>query len=132
MTTKQTEIVVYYIAHKEMCIQELKQCYQNIPGFIEVVFHKTMDVIDLQSTVPRHEYATHLFLHACREAKIRGINIVNLDDCSDHHRSEHNIYTKLGMEYEDKDSGPEMMGDISKIIKYQTKTESPKIYTLNL
>lgn len=130
-------IVVYYISPRELCIQDLKQCYKNLPGFIEVVNHpkeKSMDVIDLQSTCPGHEYATHLMIHACNEAKKMGITSVNLDDCSSRYRSSHNIYTKLGMKYEEYNGGPEMVGKIDDIIscKSITKTNVPVIFKMNL
>lgn len=119
------EIVVYYIAKKKT--------YKDIPAFIEVIFNfqdGTMSVINLQSTNPGKEYATHLFLHACQEAKKRGISIITLDDCSDRYRKHHNIYTKLGMTYDDKIGGPEMSGKVDDISKYKTITDAPVIYSI--
>lgn len=134
MTSRKTEIVVYYMCWKKLCAQELKMYYKLLPGFIEVVFHnddRGMTVIDLQSTVPDKEHGTHLMKHACTAALSRGITKVRLDDCSDRYRKDHNIYTKVGMLYE-TDGGPEMTGNAIDIAAYMTDTEPPQIYALNL
>lgn len=127
------EIVVYYISNRELCIQELQIYHKNL-CVIEVIFHKndgTMSVLDLQSTVPGKEYGTHLIIKACNEAEKRDISIVTLDDCSNRYRKSHNIYTKLGMTYEE-DWGPEMTGSTKKIANLKTHTDTPKIYSLSL
>jgi hypothetical protein len=130
-------IVVYYISPNKLCIQDLKKYYKSLPGFIEVVNHpkeRSMYIIDLQSIHPGNEYATHLMIHACEEARKMGITSVNLDDCSSRYRSPHNIYTKLGMKYEDYDGGPEMSGKIDDIIRCKniSKTDAPVIFKMNL
>jgi hypothetical protein len=127
-----TEIVVYYIYDKEISIQELKYIYNILPGFIEVVFHQNMTVINLQSIYPGNGYGTHLMIHACNEAKKRGISTITLDDCSDRYRSQHNIYTKIGMKYDNENYGPEMNGNIKDISTYKTDSNSPVIYSLVL
>lgn len=53
-------------------------------------------------------------IHACKEAKKRGITNITLDDL-DYEYINHNIYTDVGMVYENKDEGPGMIGDINKI-----------------
>lgn len=128
-------IVVYYISPKELVIQELKKYHKSLPGFIEVVYHpkeKSMTVIDLHSAYSGNEYATHLMIHACENARKMGITTVNLDDCSDHCRSDHNIYTKLGMKYEHFEGGPEMVGDVDAISNYKPKTMPPVIFKMIL
>jgi len=129
------EIVLYYIAKRQFCIEEIKQIYKTLPASIEVLFipkDVSMSVIDLRSTNHGKEYATHLFLHACREAKKRGISTITLDDCSDRYRKHHNIYTKLGMKYNDETGGPEMTGKVEDISKYKTITNTPFIYSIVL
>jgi GNAT superfamily N-acetyltransferase len=130
-----TEIVVYYISSKELCVQELKMYYKLLPGFIEVIFHpscKEMTVIDIKSTYTGKEYGSHLLVHACNEAKKRGITKVILDDCSDRYRAEHNIYIKLGLTYDDCVFGPEMSGDIDFMSSRRLRNNPPVIYSLSL
>jgi hypothetical protein len=124
--------VIYYIARKEYNIQELKIYHTLIPGLIQVVFDKKeqlLTVIDLKSYHPGKEYATHLMIHACKEAKKRGITNITLDDCSDRYRNNNNIYIKLGMNYEYEKDGPEMIGYVDKISKYKTSHDSPTIFS---
>ena len=127
------EQVVYYMnGGKELSIQELKQFYKNIPGYILVVFlpeERNMIINNIESSQTGKEYGTHLFVHACNEAKKRGITTVTLDDCSDRYRQPHNIYTKLGMKY-DEDGGPEMTGKVEEISNYKPTTKTPFIDTL--
>jgi len=90
---------------------------------------ESMTVIDLQSIILGAEYATHLMIKAAEGAKNRGIKYITLDDCSDRYRVDHNIYVKLGLEYENLTGGPEMKGLVSNVLKHVTKTKSPKIWT---
>jgi hypothetical protein len=125
------EIVVYYIANKKLCVQELKTYHKLIPGFIEVVFHpdeKSMTVIDLHSARPGNSYATHLMVYACNEAVKRRISTITLDDCSDNYRKNRNIYTNVGMKYVNSEGGPEMIGNTKTISMYEPSTVSPMIY----
>lgn len=69
-------------------------------------------------------------VHACNEAKKRGIITITLDDCSDRYRQPHNIYTKLGMKYDNEDGGPEMTGQVNDISRYATVTAAPIIDAL--
>ena len=129
------EVFVYYISKKEFSIQEIKQIYQDLPASIEVLFSPkdySMSVINLHSNNHGKEYATHLFLHSCRQAKKRGISIITLDDCSDRYRKNGNIYTKLGMKYSDETGGPEMTGEVDYISKYETITDVPVIYYIQV
>lgn len=125
------KIVVYYIAGKEFCIQGLKMYHKILPGMIEVIFHpESMSIIDLHSARPGNGYGTHLIVHACKEAVKLGITKVTVDDCSDMYRQENNIYTKVGMKYED--DGPEMFGSVNEIAEYKTSFDAPVIYSLVL
>lgn len=140
MTSKEKlhiDIGVHYIYKRELSIKELKINNKILPGIIEVIYHKptkikegTMNVTNLNSNKPGHEYGIHLMIKAVKDAKKRGINNIILDDFSDRYRCDHNIYTKLGLKYEDPDGGPEMVGLVDDILKYKTKTEQPKIWTL--
>lgn len=130
--------VVYYIYNNALSSKhELKQYYNLLYGFIEVVNHiqeKSMTITNLQSTHTGNGYATHLILCACDDARKLGITTVNLDDCSSRYRSNHNIYTKLGMKYENCDGGPEMIGKVRDIVRFKSaiKTIHPVIYRMVL
>jgi hypothetical protein len=125
-----SEIVMYYIYKKKLSLEKLKKNKQ-LSAFIEVVFQpqdKNITIINLQSKLQGKEYATHLILHICKNAKNKGISTITLDDCSDRYRSDNNLYTKIGMTYDNEDGGPEMSGKIDDILKYRTLTETPTIY----
>ena len=127
------ESVIYYIEYKKLCIKELKKSYNFIPALITVIFNhndRIMTITDLHSRKPGKEYATHLIIYACHEAKKRGISNIILDDCSDNYRKTNNIYTKIGMKYFDNEGGPEMNGIVEDICIYKTSTKSPIIYSL--
>jgi hypothetical protein len=125
------EHIVYYISKKEIGLHNLKQVFKTLPAYIEVIFIKndSMSVIDLHSTKHGKEYALHLIINACHEAQKRGISTITLDDCSDRYRQSNNIYTKLGMKYDDE-IGPEMTGKVDDISKYKTVTDAPTIYSI--
>lgn len=118
--SENTETVVYYIDN----ISE---------GCIEVVFsinEGTVTVKYIESQIPGREYGIHLMLHACKEALKQGISTIVLDDCSSRHRTMHNMYTKIGMLYDDI-SGPEMSGQTDVISQYNTKSLTPIILRYN-
>jgi hypothetical protein len=129
------ENFVYYIENKKLCIKQLNKSYKTIPALIDVIFNYDDEVViirDLHSKKPGKEYATHLIITACQQAKKRGILTVKLDDCSDRYRKKHNIYTKLGMKYDNEEGGPEMSGLVYNICNYKTITKKPFIYSLRI
>jgi predicted GNAT family acetyltransferase len=131
MPNNQSDIVIYYFAHKELCIQEFKEYYKLLPSLIEVIYNEQMTVIDLNSSVKGKGYATALLVHASKEASNIGITVITLDDCSDNWCKPHNIYTKVGLEYVNGKHGPEMKGNTSIVSKYPISTELPsKIFKL--
>jgi hypothetical protein len=132
MCNHKCELVVYYFAHKELCIQELKLYYTKLPSVIEVVYYDgKMDITNLQSAVKGKGYATALLVHASKEALKRGITHITLDDCSDNWNKPNNLYIKAGLEYIDSCPGPEMKGCAKDIANYKTVTDLPsKIFSL--
>lgn len=111
------EIMVYYVANSTLCVQELKLHHKIIPALIEVIYHKdSMTVIDLQSR--QKGCGSVLMVHAAKEALKRGIDQIDLDDCSDMYNQKNNLYTKMGMEYASAGDGPEMKGSAAKISTY--------------
>ena len=60
-------------------------------------------------------FGTYLLLITISYAKSLDIENIKLDDMSDGYRTEHNIYKKIGLEYEDEDGGPEMIGYVDKV-----------------
>ena len=111
------EKVLYYISDKVLYIQNFEIYNKDVLGFVEVVFDKDdITIVDLYSSTYKEGIGTYLMLHACKEAKKRGVKNITLDDCSERYRQKHNIYTKLGMVYVDSDGGPEMVGSINDIL----------------
>ena len=123
MSTKSSETVVYYFSNKELSIQELKLYYKQLPSVIQVVYNNQMDIIDVHSSIKHKGYATALLVYASKEAIKKGISIITLDDCSDNWNKPHNIYIKIGFEYIDSSSGPEMKGNAECISNYPSKTK---------
>ena len=60
-------------------------------------------------------FGTYLLLIAISYAKSLDIKNIKLDDMSDGFRTEYNIYKRIGLEYEDENSGPEMVGLIDEV-----------------
>ena len=60
-------------------------------------------------------FGSYLMMIAISYAKSFDIKNIKLDDMSDGYRTEHNIYKKIGLEYEDDYGGPEMVGLIDDI-----------------
>ena len=60
-------------------------------------------------------FGSYLMFIAICYAKSLDIQNIKLDDMSDGYRSEHNIYKRIGLEYEDENSGPEMIGLIDEV-----------------
>lgn len=60
-------------------------------------------------------YAKYLLLHTLKYAFDNMMCYVELDDVSDNYRCKNNIYLLIGLEYV-HDYGPEMMGNIKKIL----------------
>lgn len=116
MTETTTHTMIYYINDSELSSEQLVKEYDSVYGLIRVVFSDEMDIVSFRAN-SGNGYGTQLFLYACNEARKKGISIVKLDDCSSRYRQDHNIYTKLGMKYEDAVSGPEMHGNVEDILK---------------
>lgn len=115
--SQSVEIMVYYVAKSALCAQELKMYHKIIPALIEVIYHKdSMTVINLQSR--QKGGGSALMAHAAKEALKRGIDQIDLDDCSDRYNQKNNLYTKMGMEYVSAGDGPEMEGSAAKISTY--------------
>ena len=60
-------------------------------------------------------FGSYLMFIAICYAKSLDIQNIKLDDMSDGYRSENNIYKRIGLEYEDENSGPEMFGLIDEV-----------------
>ena len=60
-------------------------------------------------------FGSYLMFIAICYAKSLDIQNIKLDDMSDGYRSEQNIYKRIGLEYEDENSGPEMFGLIDAV-----------------
>ena len=60
-------------------------------------------------------FGSYLMFIAICYAKSLDIQNIKLDDMSDGYRSEQNIYKRIGLEYEDENSGPEMFGLIDEV-----------------
>jgi len=60
-------------------------------------------------------FGTYLLLIAISYAKSLDIKNIKLDDMSDGFRTEYNIYKRIGLEYEDEDGGPEMIGFVDEV-----------------
>lgn len=117
-----SEIVVYYISDYPLCLQELKMYHKIIPGLIEVIFHTdSMTVIDLQSR--QKGGGSAMMVHAAKESIKRGIDRIDLDDCTDRYNQGDNIYLKMGMKYVSAGDGPEMVGSSATIAVYPLNTE---------
>ena len=111
------EIMVYYVANSTLCVQELKMYHKIIHALIEVIYNKdSMTVINLHSH--QKGCGSALMVHAAKEALKRGIDQIDLDDCSDMYNQKNNLYTKMGMEYVNAGDGPEMEGSAAKISTY--------------
>ena len=133
MSNYGSETVLYYFSDKKLSVEEIKMYYKNIPALIEIVYSDCMTVTNLQSNVKGKGYAITLLVHASKEAVQRGIVYIELDDCSDCYRKPHNIYTKLGIEYIDVESGPEMKGYSCIVSKFPVISYLPlKIYKMVL
>ena len=128
MSIYYSETVLYYFADKKLSIEEIKMYYKNIPALIEVVYSDCMTVINLQSNDNGKGYAISLLVHASKEAIKRGILYIELDDCSDGYRKNYNIYTKLGIEYVDFESGPEMKGYVHTVSRFPISNLPLQIY----
>jgi hypothetical protein len=129
----ENELSVYYISDKEYDKHKINK--KNVIAMIEVMFdynNKSMTIINLISNIPNKQYATNLILYASMEAKKRKIKSITLDDCSDNYRTKNNIYSNIGMVYEDDITGPEMIGSVNIISKYKTNSITPVIYSLLL
>ncbi len=103
--------VVYSVVRKN-CNKQLS--YVEIVGSIT---EKEMRVISVKSFEKNKGHATNLMIHACRDylSNHKYTNAkIYLDDCSDRFRNPHNLYTKLGMSYDDI-TGPEMTGSVRHI-----------------
>lgn len=115
--TDSEELLVFYINKISLCREEFKRNYASIPGIIEVVFdEECMRVLNIKSLEKGN--GTILMIYAAKEAMKRGINNIELDDCSDRYNQSNNLYLKLGMEYVNPDCGPEMIGKTDKIFSY--------------
>lgn len=121
--SKYSQIVVYYISNSPMCVQELKIYHKSITGLVEVIFHSdSMTVIDLQSR--RKGNGSALVVHAAKEAIKRGIDRIDLDDCTDLYNRDDNIYLKMGMKYVSAGDGPEMVGSAVTVAAYPLNTKT--------
>ena len=110
------DIHTYYVTTVE--------CKYTTAGFINVVYDskdRVATIMNLESIITGKGYATHLIVHVCKQAISKGIITIELDDCSSHYRKDNNIYTKLGLSYIDNEYGPEMIGNVEKIIELGSK-----------
>jgi len=84
--------------------------WNNIAYVPELIINSDLEGFNLRGA----GIGTFLILCSIAYAKSFGINIVRLYDASTGFRTEHNIYKKLGFQYDDK-TGHEMVGDINVI-----------------
>ena len=127
--TSNSKTIVYYIHNRKLNIQELKQQYNSLTASISVVTNDDQEITiaDLQSTQHGKGYAMHLLKKACKEALSNNIINIILDDCSDNYRQNHNIYTKMGLQYLEE-YGPEMTGSVKHISEFNIHSTQPTIY----
>lgn len=59
--------------------------------------------------------ASKLLIYACTHARKHGISIIEVDDCTDRYRQDHNFYIKNGFKYIEE-TGPEMTGDVKSVL----------------
>lgn len=96
-----------------------KNCHKQL-SYVEIVGSITdreMRVVGIKSFEKNKGHATNLMICACRDyltSRKRTDAKIYLDDCSDRFRCPHNLYTKLGMTYDDI-TGPEMTGSVRHI-----------------
>lgn len=103
---------VVYLVMRKNCNRQLS--YVEIVGSIT---DNEMRVVGIKSFEKNKGHATNLMIYACRDyltSRERTDAKIYLDDCSDRFRCPHNLYTKLGMSYDDT-TGPEMTGSVRHI-----------------
>ena len=62
-------------------------------------------------------FATRLLIYACCHARKYGITKIEVDDCTDRYRQDHNFYTKNGFKYVEN-TGPEMVGNVESVLNW--------------
>jgi len=107
-----TNTILYYIYFKTLTLKNIDNSFGHIQISID---NNTMTVTSLYSR--KKGCGTKLMMYSCKEQYDNGIKYIELDDCSERYREDHNIYVKFGMKYVDE-YGPEMSGSIKNIINY--------------
>jgi hypothetical protein len=116
--------VVFYLYDSEAPMTDIDSKY--IVGSISTYIDRGEDLeINISSlgvnetlngfNLRKAGFGTYLLLIAISYAKSLDIENIKLDDMSDGYRTEHNIYKRIGLEYEDEDGGPEMIGFVDEV-----------------
>jgi hypothetical protein len=103
---------ILYIGKEYLTLDEFKINVNNLPAYIEVccdLNDNTIIILYLNSTIKGKGYATLLLFNVIQMALEDGIINIQLDDVSDNYRKQDNIYTNIGLKYEEEDSC-EMIG----------------------
>ena len=104
-----SERKIYYISDYDFQEKEMDIENEHLHGFADVIFNThSVNVLSLLSS--SKGCGTYLMVHISKEAIKMGIDIIELDDCSDRYNKSHNLYTKLGLLYLEAGEGPEMSG----------------------
>jgi hypothetical protein len=121
MSQIQPEMVIYYIYSSDLTFDELKNSFDIIFGYAEVVFNYSLQETIIVSIRSNLKGCGSLLLdHIARESRKKNIDKITLDDMSDRFRQAHNIYVKFGFIYRDN-TGPEMIADADTIVKNAPK-----------
>ena len=112
--------MIYYIGETRLSLYEFQHRHPDepLPAYVSTVFdlnEKTMTVTWIHSSIPNKGYGTTLMGEVAIAAKLAGVETILLDDMSDRYRKPHNIYTKLGLKYENNE-GPEMIGNVNTLL----------------
>jgi hypothetical protein len=102
-----------------MNIDEYKKCTDYVASIEFTINEDEMYITFLKSD--GNGLGSMLIAYACSKGDDVSAITVEVDDCSDLYRQEHNIYTKLGFRYVES-WGPEMIADVRVVIEnYSSK-----------
>jgi hypothetical protein len=116
---------VYFLHNKTIPINELNSLINdkklNLLSSLDTVWdfnEKKIGILGIHTSLNQRNkgYASLLIVISCIIAERFGLDIIELDDCSDNFKKQKNLYTNLSFRYIE-DGFPEMIGSTKQIIR---------------
>jgi hypothetical protein len=116
---------IYFLHNKTIPINELNSLINdkklNLLSSLDTVWdfnEKKIGILGIHTSLNQRNkgYASLLIVISCIIAERFGLDIIELDDCSDNFKKQKNLYTNLSFRYIE-DGFPEMIGSTKQIIR---------------